>query len=187
MHNRRSSSHGSPESDDGDGIGRGDIPPELLSDPDSNFSPVGDLWVHWKEAHSAITSPKFAKSQQQAWQRRRQWGAAAGGGPEEDSEATAVLLIHSGGGGAFAWRNVMPDLAASCGVRVVAFDRPGFGLTSRPHPPPAGSSRPNPYSPAAQAALVLQLCGALGIRRVLLVAHGDGCLVAIMAAALARK
>jgi pimeloyl-ACP methyl ester carboxylesterase len=114
-------------------------------------------------------------------------GAALGSGDKDDPEATAVLLIHSSGGGAFAWREVMGELAARCGVRVIALDRPAFGLTSRPHPPPAGSGLPNPYAPASQAALALQLCSALGVRRAMLVAHGDGCVVAVMAAALARR
>lgn len=172
------------------------MPPELLADPDSNFTPVGELWVHWKEALPAVLAPPLQRrlQRQQAGSNQQQQEGGANQQQqnrqeeeEEDPEVTAVLLIHSGGGGTFAWRNVMTDLSTRCGVRVVAFDRPGFGLTSRPQPQPAGSSRPDPYAPVTQALLVLQLCGALGIKRVLLVAHGDGCLVAIMAAAMVLK
>ncbi|GBF99054.1 hypothetical protein Rsub_11999 [Raphidocelis subcapitata] len=189
------------------GAGRGDVPPEHLADPDSNFTPVGDLWVHWKEALPPLKDGGAAAPQGQGnghgqqgqrqgeGQRRGDWasgfaaasGAGGGGGGGGGGESAAVLLIHSGGGGAFAWRNVMADLAARAGVRVVAFDRPGFGLTSRPAPPPPGSGRPNPYAPAEQARLALQLAAALGIRRAVLVAHGDGCVVATMAAALALR
>jgi pimeloyl-ACP methyl ester carboxylesterase len=127
------------------------------------------------------------QQQQQQQQQQLVLARPLPGANDDERDATAVILIHSGGGGAFSWRHVMAQLAEHCGVRVVAFDRPGFGLTSRPPPPPAGSGRPDPYAPAAQALLVLQLCGALGVRRAVLVAHGDGCLIAVMAAALANR
>jgi pimeloyl-ACP methyl ester carboxylesterase len=41
------------------------------------------------------------------------------------------VLIHGFGAGVFAWRRVGPALAAALGMRVVALDRPGFGLSSR--------------------------------------------------------
>ncbi|MEW5319945.1 MAG: hypothetical protein WDW38_011055 [Sanguina aurantia] len=66
--------------------------------------------------------------------------------------------------------------------RVVAFDRPAFGLTSRPR---VVDDLHNPYSVGSQAALTLQLCAALGLHRVVLIAHSDGCLLALRAAALA--
>jgi pimeloyl-ACP methyl ester carboxylesterase len=170
------------------------VPPELLADPDSNFTPVGELWVHWKEAlpppgDAAPPKPAAPPAVLAQWAAGRNGasGGGGGGGDADDPESTAVVLVHSGGGGVFAWRNVMGDLAARCGVRVVAFDRPAFGLTSRPPPPPKGAGGLDPYSPAGQALLLLQLCGALGIRRAVLVAHGDGCLVAVMAAALVAK
>lgn len=44
----------------------------------------------------------------------------------------AVVLVHGFGGGVFSWRHVMGVLARLVGCNVVAFDRPGWGLTSRP-------------------------------------------------------
>lgn len=38
-----------------------------------------------------------------------------------------ILLVHGFGGGVFAWRHLLQPLADAVGVRVVAFDRPGFG------------------------------------------------------------
>lgn len=38
-----------------------------------------------------------------------------------------VVLVHGFGGGVFAWRHLLQPLADAVGVRVVAFDRPGFG------------------------------------------------------------
>ncbi|KAI8468324.1 MAG: hypothetical protein J3K34DRAFT_523032 [Monoraphidium minutum] len=215
------STPGTGGASDGGGGGGGDVPPEQLADPDSNFTPMGELWVHWKEAlppPGGGGGPRRGAAPGGGGGGGGEQGQAAGGGGDrggggggrgegqaaggpaagggggggggsggDDPDAAAVVLIHSGGGGAFAWRNVMADLAARCGVRVVAFDRPGFGLTSRPPAPPPGGGAPDPYSPGAQALLALQLCGALGVRRALLVAHGDGCLVAVMAAAMAAR
>lgn len=45
----------------------------------------------------------------------------------------------------------------------------------------------NPYSIHAQAHLTLRFCELLGLRRVLLVGHADGCLVAVHAAAAACR
>lgn len=39
----------------------------------------------------------------------------------------AIMCVHGFGGGVFAWRHLMQPLADAVGVRVVAFDRPGFG------------------------------------------------------------
>ncbi len=44
----------------------------------------------------------------------------------------AILLLHGFGASVFSWREVMEPL--SWYGMVVAFDRPAFGLTSRPMP-----------------------------------------------------
>ena len=53
---------------------------------------------------------------------------------ERDLEANClfgVVLVHGFGGGVFSWRHVMGVLARQVGCTVAAFDRPGWGLTSR--------------------------------------------------------
>lgn len=40
---------------------------------------------------------------------------------------------------------------------------------------------------SSQAQLVLKLCSALGLRQVVLVAHADGCLVTLRAAAISAR
>ena len=45
------------------------------------------------------------------------------GGDEE----VGIVLVHGFGGGVFSWRHIMQPLADQCGVRVITFDRPGFG------------------------------------------------------------
>lgn len=56
--------------------------------------------------------------------------------PMEQEMATnenfGIVLVHGFGGGVFSWRKVMGPLARQIGCTVAAFDRPGWGLTSRP-------------------------------------------------------
>lgn len=49
----------------------------------------------------------------------------------ERNENVGIVLVHGFGGGVFSWRHVMGDLSLQLGCRVVAYDRPGWGLTSR--------------------------------------------------------
>ena len=41
---------------------------------------------------------------------------------------TGIVFMHGYGGGAFSWRHVLGPLARSTGCRVIAFDRPAFGV-----------------------------------------------------------
>ncbi|KAK9811616.1 hypothetical protein WJX72_007022 [[Myrmecia] bisecta] len=136
-----------------------DVDPRSLADPDSRFADCQGLTVHYKEEVPA----------------------------EGCAGDTGVVLIHGFGGGVFAWRHIMPALAQHCNCRVVAFDRPAFGLTSRPLPRHGEDAWRSPYSLAAQAELTLALCTALGLRRAVFVGHADGALVALLAANLACR
>lgn len=68
---------------------------------------------------------------------------------EEDLEANGqfgIVLVHGFGGGVFSWRNVMDVLSRQHGCVVAAFDRPGWGLTSRPRCKDWKENQlPNPY------------------------------------------
>ena len=62
-----------------------------------------------------------------------------------------IILIHGFGGGVFSWRHVMTTLARHTGCAVVAFDWPGWGLTSRPRRDEWEEKRlPNPYELRSQ-------------------------------------
>lgn len=62
-----------------------------------------------------------------------------------------VVLVHGFGGGVFSWRHVMGALARQIGCTVVAFDRPGWGLTSRPRRKDWEEKQlPNPYKMESQ-------------------------------------
>lgn len=89
-----------------------------------------------------------------------------------------LVLLHGFGASVFSWRQVLAPLAAD--RRVVAFDRPGFGLTERPMPPyPGGAS---PYAQAAQVDLTLGLMDALAIDRAVLVGNSAGGTIALQTA-----
>ena len=61
------------------------------------------------------------------------------------------------------------------------------GLTERPAVDPATPLADNPYALKCQALLALQLCSTLCVRRVVLAGHGDGALLALLAAAVAAR
>ncbi len=88
------------------------------------------------------------------------------------------VLLHGYLGGTFSWQQVMDSLAEIGGV--VAFDRPAFGLTSRPMP--GDWKGPNPYGFEAQVRLLNELMDALEIDEAILIAHGMGCGLAVLAA-----
>ncbi|KAM7471712.1 hypothetical protein LguiA_009895 [Lonicera macranthoides] len=94
-----------------------------------------------------------------------------------------IVLVHGFGGGIFSWRHVMGVLARQVGCTVAAFDRPGWGLTSRPRRQDwEGHQFPNPYKLETQVDLLLSFCLEMGFASVVLVGHDDGGLLALKAA-----
>lgn len=88
----------------------------------------------------------------------------------------AFLLLHGFAASTFSWREVVGPMS-EWGT-VVAFDRPGFGLTERP----LRWDGPSPYSPEAQADLTVGLMDALGIERAVLVGNSAGGTTALLTA-----
>ncbi|KAJ8560054.1 hypothetical protein K7X08_004112 [Anisodus acutangulus] len=85
--------------------------------------------------------------------------------------------------GVFSWRNVMDELSQQVGCAVTAFDRPGWGLTSRPRQRDWEESQlPNPYKIDSQVDLLLSFCSEMGFTSVVLVGHDDGGLLALKSA-----
>ncbi|KAK9266301.1 hypothetical protein L1049_001823 [Liquidambar formosana] len=94
-----------------------------------------------------------------------------------------IILVHGFGGGVFSWRHVMGELARQVGCTVAAFDRPGWGLTSRPRRKDwEEKNLPNPYKLETQVDLLLSFCSEMGFSSVVLVGHDDGAMLALMAA-----
>ncbi|MGX7877447.1 alpha/beta fold hydrolase [Mesorhizobium sp. ORM6] len=82
-----------------------------------------------------------------------------------------MLLLHGNGASAqdFATSGIFDKAAAK--YRVLAFDRPGFGMSPRP----AG----RPWSAGAQADLIQAAAAKLGIERYVVVGHSWGAAVAL--------
>lgn len=95
----------------------------------------------------------------------------AGSGP-------VLVLLHGFGASTFSWREVIQPLSAA--HTVIAYDRPAFGLTSRPLP--GDWSDPNPYTLDAQADLLVALLDAKEINQAVLVGNSAGGTVAVYTA-----
>jgi len=94
---------------------------------------------------------------------------------EQGAGEPVFLLLHGFGASTFSWREVMAPLASM--GRVIAFDRPAFGLTERPPRSEWGGF--NPYTPEAQVELTRALMDALGVERAVLVGNSAGGTVAV--------
>jgi pimeloyl-ACP methyl ester carboxylesterase len=93
----------------------------------------------------------------------------------ETGDGTPVVLIHGNLVDGDDWvRNGLFDQIAANGHRVIAFDRPGFGHSTRP--------RGVVWTMQRQAGLILDAAAALGADRPVLVGHSIGATVALAAA-----
>lgn len=89
-----------------------------------------------------------------------------------------VILLHGFGASTFSYRDQLPLLGDR--AHVIAFDRPGFGLTGRPLP--GDWTGIGPYGPEANADQVVGLMDALDIDKAVVVGHSAGAAVAVLAA-----
>jgi pimeloyl-ACP methyl ester carboxylesterase len=89
------------------------------------------------------------------------------------------ILLHGFLGSTFSWREILEPLGAY--GTVVAFDRPGFGLTERPRL--ADWSGDNPYSPEAQIKIIHALMDEFGSGTAILVGNSAGGALAAYTAA----
>lgn len=78
------------------------------------------------------------------------------------------ILLHGFGASLFSWREVTVPLS-KLGT-VIAYDRPAFGLTERP----LEWEGESPYSPQAQADLVIALMDELNVDKAILVGNSAG-------------
>lgn len=79
------------------------------------------------------------------------------------------ILLHGFGGSTFSWREVMDDFSQH--GRVIAYDRPAFGLTERPMPE---DWIENPYGMKANVELLRGLLDEFGIEKAVLVGNSAG-------------
>jgi pimeloyl-ACP methyl ester carboxylesterase len=88
----------------------------------------------------------------------------------------AFILLHGFAASTFSWREVLSPLAQD--ATVIAYDRPGFGLTERP----LHWKGQNPYSAEAQVELLLALMDSYSMDKAVLVGNSAGGSIAILAA-----
>jgi pimeloyl-ACP methyl ester carboxylesterase len=86
------------------------------------------------------------------------------------------VLLHGFGSSLYSWQAVIEPLSQI--GKVIAFDRPAFGLTERP----LTWKGQNPYGPEAQVALVLGLLDHFGVQRAILVGNSVGGAVSMQVA-----
>ena len=89
-----------------------------------------------------------------------------------------LILLHGFGASVFSWRDVLVPLAEF--GTVVAFDRPGFGLTERPLP--GDWHGENPYSSEAAVQLTVGLLDELGAEQAILIGNSAGGTIAMLTA-----
>ena len=89
---------------------------------------------------------------------------------ETGAGETVFLLLHGFGASTFSWREVMDDFAAY--GRVIAFDRPGYGLSQRLLP--GDWTGENPYTAESQARQIVGFMDALGVEKSILVGNSAG-------------
>jgi pimeloyl-ACP methyl ester carboxylesterase len=82
----------------------------------------------------------------------------------------AALLLHHFHGSVRTWRHVARDLGTD--HHVIAYDRPGFGLTERPRR--ARWNGTNPYTQDTSARIGLSLLDAAGAHRAVLIGASAG-------------
>ncbi len=82
-----------------------------------------------------------------------------------DEDAPVVMLLHGFGGSTFTWRDNM-GVFAEAGYRVVAYDRPPFGLSDK--------TPKLDLSPSTQADQAIALMDALGIETATFIGHSAG-------------
>jgi len=96
------------------------VDPWLLADEDSRFAELYGVQLHYKIAHPPTDNESTTSDRVNTLENKKA------------STSVPAILLHGFGASLFSWSRVLKPLADIIGSRVVAFDRPGFGLTSRP-------------------------------------------------------
>lgn len=140
------------------------LDPALLADLDSCFCEFKGVQIHYKvydpesQAHNSFQNHNRSLLPHQTKKIR-----------------LPMILLHGFGASVFSWNRVMKPLADLTGSKVLAFDRPAFGLTSRvnfsTHSPPGNEDRKplNPYSMAFSVLATVYFTDFLSAEKVILV------------------
>ncbi|XP_022632137.1 uncharacterized protein LOC106779086 isoform X2 [Vigna radiata var. radiata] len=154
------------------GIDQGElVDPKLLADPDSCFYEFNGVHIHHKICDTESQTQSMLQSHTVSHQIKK--------------VGYPMILLHGFGASVFSWKQVMKPLAEVAGSKVLAFDRPAFGLTSRvnlsKHPSSeTEDTKPlNAYSMAFSVLATLHFIKLLNAEKVILIGHSAGSLVAV--------
>jgi pimeloyl-ACP methyl ester carboxylesterase len=89
---------------------------------------------------------------------------------------TVLVLLHGFATSLYTWQAVMEQLSQY--GTVIAFDRPGFGLSEHP----LAWQGKNPYSPETQVEVVVKLLDTFGVQQAILVGNSAGGTVSMQVA-----
>ncbi|PON71115.1 Epoxide hydrolase-like [Parasponia andersonii] len=148
------------------------VDPSVLADPDSCFCEFKGVQIHHK-----VYEPESKEAAESLQSQNMSHPVKKIGLP--------MILLHGFGASVFSWNRVMKALAEVTGSKVLAFDRPAFGLTSRLNfweqlASGNGDAKPlNPYSMAFSVLATLYFIDFLGAEKAILVGHSAGSLVAV--------
>ncbi|XP_042475114.1 uncharacterized protein LOC122057168 [Macadamia integrifolia] len=147
--------------------------PDLV-DPDSCFLEFKGVQIHHKICEAP--DPTEHSLQEQATSQLNY---------QNKRIAFPIILLHGFAASVFSWERVMKPLASLTRSKVLAFDRPAFGLTSRV----SYSERPNtgghdmqllnPYSMTFSVLATLSFIDLLAADKAILMGHSAGSLVAV--------
>ncbi|XP_047960846.1 uncharacterized protein LOC125205776 [Salvia hispanica] len=135
--------------------------PTSLADSDSCFCTFNGVQIHHKICDSEDTLQEGLAPHSSNYTKRLTY---------------PMILLHGFGASVYSWSQVMKPLAKLTASKVLAFDRPAFGLTSRVAP----SSAPlNPYSIMFSVLATKYFIDFLAADKAILVGHSAGALVAL--------
>ncbi|XP_058786648.1 uncharacterized protein LOC131661209 [Vicia villosa] len=146
------------------------VDPKLLADPDSCFCEFKGVHIHHKIYDFESNSKEQTVLQNQALVSN-----------QINKLCLPMILLHGFGASVFSWKRVMKPLAEATCSKVLAFDRPAFGLTSRVNLSSAtGDAKPlNAYSMAFSVLATLHFFDLLKAEKAILVGHSAGSSVAV--------
>lgn len=142
------------------------VDPKLLADPDSCFCEFNGVHLHYKVYGAESQSHNSLQSQ-----------TASQLPPATKKIGFPMILFHGFGASVFSWNRAMKPLAKTTSSKVLAFDRPAFGLTSRVFPfqqptPDTENKKPlNPYSMAFSVLATLYFIHILAAEKAILVGY----------------
>lgn len=138
------------------------VDPKLLADPDSCFCEFKGVHIHHKIYDYESNSPEQTIFSNQTRVSN-----------QINQLCLPMILLHGFGASVFSWKKVMKPLAEATCSKVLAFDRPAFGLTSRVNLSSAtGDAKPlNAYSMAFSVLATLHFFDLLKAEKAILVGY----------------